>query len=58
MRNRGVPKGLANFMVIEYSVTKLGMSGLVTGEIKRLLGREPATLADFVDDYAHIWQAA
>ena len=55
MRQRGVPGGLAIFMVIEYAMTKLGKSGLVTNEVENQLGRPATELKDFVADYADYW---
>ncbi len=55
MQERGIPTGLAIFMIIEYSATKLGKSGLVTGEVEELLGRHPIPLNQFVKDHAEIW---
>lgn len=56
MSKRGVPKGLIVFMVIEYTATKLGKSGLVTDEISRILGRPPRTIKEFVQDHLDVWQ--
>lgn len=57
MLKRGVPFGLALFMVIEYTATKLGKSGLVTNEIENVLGRSPQPLSHFIADYKTAWQA-
>ena len=55
MRKREIPAGLAVFMVIEYLMTKLGKSGLVTGEVERLLGKPATPLKEFVADFAACW---
>jgi uncharacterized protein YbjT (DUF2867 family) len=55
MRQRGIPGGLAIFMVIEYLMTKLGKSGLVTNEVEKQLGRPATPLKRFVADYAECW---
>lgn len=55
MRQRGVPGGLATFMVIEYLMTKLGKSGLVTDVVEKQLGRPATPLRKFVADYANCW---
>jgi uncharacterized protein YbjT (DUF2867 family) len=55
MRQRDVPGGLAAFMVIEYLMTKLGKSGLVTDEVERQLGRPATPLDKFVADFADCW---
>jgi uncharacterized protein YbjT (DUF2867 family) len=38
-----------------YTIAKLGLAGRLTGEVKRILGREPITLEQFVNDYAPAW---
>ncbi len=57
MVRRGVPFGLAIFMVIEYSATKLGKSGLVTSEVENLLGRPASPLGEFISDHLSVWQS-
>lgn len=56
MRNRGIPIGLIIFMIIEYSVTKLGKSGLVTDEIRAILNRPPKSIMEFVQDHIEVWK--
>jgi uncharacterized protein YbjT (DUF2867 family) len=48
---------LAQILVMEalYTVAKLGMAGKLTSEVRRILGREPISVAQFVKDYAPTW---
>lgn len=55
MRKRGVPTGLAIFMIVEYTATKLGKSGLVTQDVEHLLGRPPISFRQFVSDHQTVW---
>lgn len=55
MRKRGVPTGLVIFMIIEYTATKMGKSGLVTDEVEKLLGRLPISLKQFITDHQPVW---
>lgn len=56
MRQRGVPGGLAAFMMIEYLMTRLGKSDVLTDEVKKQLGRPATPLKRFVADYADCWE--
>lgn len=55
MRRRGFPWPFIGVMVGIYGVARLGLAGRVTGEVRRLLGREPIPLRQFVHDYRHTW---
>lgn len=39
-----------------YASTRSGMAEQVTGEVARLLGREPISLRQYVQDYIPVWQ--
>lgn len=52
MYRRGVSASLVAFMVLEYSVVRLGLSGRTTDDVETLLGRPPTTMREFVRDYA------
>lgn len=43
-------------MVGIYTTARLGLAGRVTGKVRRLLGREPIPLRQFVQDYKKIWK--
>jgi uncharacterized protein YbjT (DUF2867 family) len=53
---RGVPASLVAFMVVEYSVVRLGLSGRTTTDVARVLGRPPRTVAAFVEDEAEAFR--
>jgi uncharacterized protein YbjT (DUF2867 family) len=38
-----------------YANTKSGMADQVTGEVKRITGREPIHLRQYIHDYRHFW---
>lgn len=38
-----------------YSNTKSGMADVLTGEVKRILGREPITMEQYIRDYSDSW---
>jgi uncharacterized protein YbjT (DUF2867 family) len=47
------------FAVIQtwlYNKTRKGMADTVTGEVKRLLGREPIKLKQYIEDYKLSWK--
>ena len=52
MSRRGFSPGFVAFMIVEYSVVRLGRSGRTTDDVETLLGRPPRTVRDFVADYA------
>jgi uncharacterized protein YbjT (DUF2867 family) len=52
----GTPLPFALVMAMLYSSTRRGMADLVTGEVSRLLGRSPISLAQYVQDYRASWE--
>jgi uncharacterized protein YbjT (DUF2867 family) len=55
-RAEGVEPRLILVMTMLFSTTRLGLAGHVSGELERLLGREPTTLRRFVEDHADAWR--
>ena len=55
MRARGVPTGLTLAMCGVYAPTRLGLTGRVSGDVERLLGRRPRSLERFARDYRERW---
>lgn len=55
LRRRGVGWDTIGFMAIVYTLTRLGQNQPITGEVARLLGRPPRTLAEFLHDSAWRW---
>jgi uncharacterized protein YbjT (DUF2867 family) len=58
MSRRGFSPGFVAFMIVEYSIVRLGRSGRTTDDVETLLGRPPRTVRDFVADYADEFRAA
>ncbi|MFC0212648.1 SDR family oxidoreductase [Paenibacillus chartarius] len=56
MVRRGMPREHVNVMITLYFTTKLGLAKRVTPELEHLLGRKPATLEQYVQDYADYWR--
>lgn len=56
MLRRGMPREIVNMMVALYFTAKLGLAKRVTPELEALLGRKPATLEQYVRDYADCWK--
>ena len=53
---RGTPLGMTLIMSYLYTQTKRGMSEIVTDDVKKVLGRDPISLEQFVVDYQQIWE--
>jgi hypothetical protein len=56
MYQRGLPVGFIAFMVVEYSVVRLGFSGRTTDDVEALLGRPPRTVRTFVEDHRDVFR--
>lgn len=56
MYQRGFPPGFVVFMIVEYSVVRLGVSGRTTDDVEALPGRSPRTGREFVVDYADVFR--
>ncbi|WP_424952746.1 SDR family oxidoreductase [Deinococcus sp.] len=54
-RRRGTPTPLALFMLVEYTVARLGLAGQVTHDIPALLGRPAGSLRQFAEDFRQVW---
>lgn len=52
---QGTPRGLAAFMVAEYTHTRLGLAGRVGDGIQEALGRPPTDFATFVQSMRAVW---
>lgn len=55
MRRRGFGWGFIGVMVGIYTTARLGLAGRVTPTVRELLGREPITMRQFVQDYRQLW---
>lgn len=56
LRRRGVGWDTIGFMSAVYTLTRFGLNQQVTDEVRRLLGRPPRTLEEFLADSAWRWQ--
>ncbi|MFC6837688.1 NmrA family NAD(P)-binding protein [Halomarina ordinaria] len=50
LSRRGVPRSLVAFMALEYAVVRLGLASRTTDDLRRLLGRDPTSVEQFVAD--------
>ncbi|MFW6382988.1 MAG: NAD(P)H-binding protein [Haloferacaceae archaeon] len=57
MYRRGFSPGFVAFMIVEYSVVRLGFSGRTTDDVETVLGRPPRTVRQFAEDYADEFRA-
>lgn len=55
-RSRGVALSFALFMLAEYTVARLGLAGRLSGDVRRVLDREPISLRRFAEDHRAVWQ--
>jgi uncharacterized protein YbjT (DUF2867 family) len=53
---RGVAPGYVLVMAGIYTTARLGLAGRVTDDVARVLGREPRSLRDYVEDYSDAFQ--
>lgn len=56
MKQRGHPWTYVAVTTGLYLSTRRGSAAAVTGGVRRLLGREPITMRQYVEDYASVWQ--
>ncbi len=55
MHGRHQPVGYVLVMTALYAVAALGKAGHLTGDTRRLLGRDPITFRQFAQDFAEAW---
>ncbi|MBK8432518.1 MAG: SDR family oxidoreductase [Chloroflexi bacterium] len=53
---KGQPLSYVGVMTMIYLTTRWGMAAKMTADVRRLLGRAPRTLREYVADYAAVWQ--
>lgn len=56
LHGRGVGWDTIGFMAAVYTLTRLGRNQPITDEVRRLLGRSPRTLEQFLRDSAWRWK--
>lgn len=54
-RESGVPSSMALVMAGIYTTARLGLAGRLAEDTRRLLGRAPIRLKDYIDDYKASW---
>ena len=55
MQRRGIKPEFVNVMILIYNTCRLGFAARVTGEVKRILGREPIGVQEFVQDFKQLF---
>jgi len=55
MKGYGLPSEVVNLTSMMFLMGRLGLSAGVTDDLKRLLGREPTSMAQFVRDHAGLF---
>ena len=56
MASYGFPKDMIKVMKMIYLIVKLGKAGDLYDDTEEILGREPITMEQYVQDYAACWQ--
>jgi uncharacterized protein YbjT (DUF2867 family) len=55
MQKRGIKPGFVNIMILIYNTNRFGLAAQVTNEVKRILGRDPLRVQDFVRDFKDLF---
>jgi uncharacterized protein YbjT (DUF2867 family) len=53
---KGIKREFAVVMAALYTSTRFGMADVVNNEFKRLTGREPISLKQYIEDYQEAWR--
>lgn len=53
---QGLDRAYVNVQLVINAVAAVGGAARMTGDLRALLGREPTTLVQFIDDHAWMWQ--
>lgn len=51
MQKRGIKPAFVNVMILIYNTNRFGLAARVTKDVKRILGRDPLSVQDFVRDF-------
>jgi len=54
-RDQGMPEGSVQYMAVLYSVVRAGYMAAVTDDVKKVTGRKPIGIKDFVSNNAKCW---
>lgn len=55
MLAQGYPSDFINFMILLYTMTRVGLAAPITNELERLIGRPPRRMRDYLQDHAHLF---
>jgi uncharacterized protein YbjT (DUF2867 family) len=55
MQKRGIKSAFINVMILIYNTNRFGLAAQVTNDVKRILGRDPLTVQDFVRDFKDLF---
>jgi uncharacterized protein YbjT (DUF2867 family) len=55
MQKRGMKPEFINVMILIYNTNRFGLAARTTNEVKRILGREPLSVYDFVRDFKDLF---
>ena len=53
----GLPEDYADFLLLIFSYLKQGYSAGITNNVKKILGRDPKNIHEYVKDYREAWKA-
>jgi hypothetical protein len=55
MQKRGIKPAFVNVMILIYNTNRFGLAAQVTNDVRRILGRDPLKVADFVRDFKDLF---
>ena len=55
MQRRGIKPDFVNVMILIYNTNRFGLAARVTNDVKRILGRNPIGVQNFVEDFKHLF---
>ncbi len=55
MQKRGIAPGFVNIMILIYNTNRFGLAAQVTNDVRRILGRDPLRVEDFVRDFKDLF---
>jgi uncharacterized protein YbjT (DUF2867 family) len=55
MQKRGIKPAFVNVMILIYNTNRFGLAAQVTNDVRRILGRDPLRVEDFVRDFKDLF---
>ncbi len=55
MQKRGMKPAFVNIMILIYNTNRFGLAAQVTNDVRRILGRDPLRVQDFVRDFKDLF---